>query len=434
MKRALKQQTTICGRCLARRCMGKVFQPAASVRRHFSSDIATHLPSTIPPAGHAHLTNRALISLTGQDASRFLQGLTTANIPVTSVATPTIAAPKPIATYSAFLNAQGRLLHDVFIYPMSNSDRPGLSLFRSEEESFLIEVDATEQDRLFRLLKRYKLRSKVSLRALDPEECGVWSSWDDAESSSASKKPTVPPNSNREAMIFQDLRAPGLGYRILLPQGSNSLSSTGKTPNTIALGLSNHSEHSSLIQYTLRRYLYGIPEGQGELPRESALLQESCLDYMGGVNFRKGCYVGQELVIRTQHTGVVRKRILPVLLYDNTVLPSETGATGPGSEETLILEYNAVEAQRMEQQIAEPLAGADVVKADGKGRRIAKLSGGLGNLGLALWRLETMKGEFTIKAGAFDGGETSEAVASKIRVKPFFPKWWDERKISMSSV
>ncbi|MCJ1376977.1 ccr4 associated factor [Xylographa soralifera] len=438
MWRILPQHTTLRSRCRACQHFTGVNLTTTFVRRHFSSEVVNDLPAAIPPAGHAHLTNRALISLIGQDASRFLQGLTTANIPPTSVTAPSIAAEKSAAIYSAFLNAQGRLLHDVFIYPITNMTQPEFSPFRSEDESFLIEVDATEQDRLFRWLKRYRLRSKISLRAVNPEECGVWSSWDNAESPLTAKTMDFPNNTNGytgKAAVFPDLRAPELGYRLLVPQMHDFLSNHSKTLSTTALGLDNHSELSTLTQYTIRRYLYGIPEGQVELPRETALLQESCVDYMGGVDFRKGCYVGQELVIRTQHTGVVRKRILPVILYDNTIVTNRTGETWPGSEEAIpVLEYNAEEARRIKQQIPEPLAGADIVKVDGKGRRTAKWMGGVGNLGLALWRLENMEGEFAIKAGALESCNIPEALASNIHVKPFVPKWWNERKRSTSGV
>ncbi|MCJ1288783.1 ccr4 associated factor [Xylographa carneopallida] len=439
MKYSLNQYTTLYARHRVCRRLSGVSPPVAYVRRRFSSEPVHDLPSAIPLAGHAHLTNRALISLTGRDASRFLQGLTTANIPPASVAAPGVTASKPGAVYSAFLNAQGRLLHDVFIYPITNITQPGFSSFRSDgDESFLIEVDAIEQDRLFRWLKRYKLRSKISLRAVNPEECGVWSFWDYPESLPIDKKTDYPDNSSSypgEAAVFLDLRAPGLGCRFLLPQRLNSPSDTSGIPTSTALGLSNHSAHSTLTQYTLRRYLYGIPEGQSELPRENALLQESCIDHMGGVDFRKGCYVGQELVIRTQHTGVVRKRILPVLLYDNISLTDRTSDKGSGSKEaTPVLEYNGDEAQRMQQQITGTLAGADIVKVDGKGRRIAKWMGGVGNLGLALWRLENMEGEFAIKGEASDSGYIPGALASKVKVKPFVPKWWNERKRSTSSV
>lgn len=87
--------------------------------------------------------------------------------------------------------------------------------------------------------------------------------------------------------------------------------------------------------YTIHRFLHGVPEGSVELQPLNALPLNSNMDLMGGsenttliifpsiprltflfpVDFRKGCYVGQELTVRTYHTGVIRKRIYPVQLY-----------------------------------------------------------------------------------------------------------------------
>lgn len=77
------------------------------------------------------------------------------------------------------------------------------------------------------------------------------------------------------------------------------------------------SVHRDLLPssaYDLRRMLLGVPEGSTEIASGSALPLESCMDYMGGIDFRKGCYVGQELTVRTYHTGQTRKRIMPIRL------------------------------------------------------------------------------------------------------------------------
>jgi folate-binding protein YgfZ len=233
--------------------------------------------------------------LSGHDAPTFLQGLTTANIPPLS--TKTNGLPRSI--YSAFLNAQGRILHDVFIYVIKPGDLDIGGKFGDGQTDIqiLIEVDAAEQNALLKWLKRYKLRAKIQLRALDPEEIAVHSSWDESPLRSNS-----PDSASPSLVHYSDDRAPSFGRRILA-----SLKSSSKQDST-NLGLPSTSESVDLPTYKLRRYLHGIPEGQSELLRESALVQESCLDYMGAVDFRKGCYVGQELVIRTQHIGVVRKR------------------------------------------------------------------------------------------------------------------------------
>src|SRR5690606_34871018 len=83
--------------------------------------------------------------------------------------------------------------------------------------------------------------------------------------------------------------------------------------------------------YHLCRYVLGLAEGQSEILRDSALPHESNLDLLGGVDFRKGCYVGQELTIRTEHRGVVRKRILPAVLYSASSSDSASPPPPPTS-------------------------------------------------------------------------------------------------------
>lgn len=144
----------------------------------------------------------------------------------------------------------------------------------------------------------------------------------------------------------------------------------------------------------------GVPEGQAELEKGVALLQESCVDYMGGVDFRKGCYVGQELVIRTQHTGVVRKRIVPV----------RVGMDGEGEE------------------VVMPGLGARIRGGNGgverRGRRelVGRWIGGVGNVGLALWRLDGME------AGTIGGdvGVMSVEGAADVEVRALVPEWWKD--------
>ena len=355
-------------------------------------------------AGQTLLPSRSIIELRGQDAPQFLQGLTTANIP-------SRASGYTTGLYSAFLNAQGRLLQDVFVYPLSPSSPLFASLLGETrpDHIFLIEVDTNQASNLVNWLRKYKLRSKVSLRLLSSDEVAVSSVWDDDIPSGQLKHAIDESSAQTNAICIIDSRAPRLGVRLLHRKDDAFPGIPIVQPN----------------EYTLRRYLNGTPEGQDELSYGSALVHESCIDYMGGVDFRKGCYVGQELVIRTQHTGVVRKRILPCILYDATEPPPELVAYDSG----LQLSVSAGEIP----------FGADVkgvfegVKARSKGKWIA----GVGNIGLALCRLEDVVG--LGPTGERDEGwnsktqwrldwERPENDGQNVRIKAFVPDWWSQRR------
>lgn len=344
--------------------------------RHHTT-IASPNPPSSPHTACAQLPTRRLLSLRGHDASHFLQGLTTQNIPSQKTSS---------CFYSAFLNASGRVLHDVFIYPDADAGK--------KEPGFLIEVDANEVEALARHLKRYKLRAKVGIRVIDEGELSVWATWGKQSPSGVGSR-----------MGGLDQRAPDMGERIVLsgnrkPEGSGEQVEGGS--------------------YDIRRMMMGIAEGQGEILKESALPQESNIDYMGGIDFRKGCYVGQELTIRTHHTGVVRKRILPVQLYS-----SEGDSQSPDN-----LTYDEYT------KIVLPPKGANISRMDKKGRSAGKWLGGVANIGLALCRLEIMtdtvltgegsqwspEHEFKVAWGPEEGREGGE-----VRVKAFVPSWHQSR-------
>lgn len=288
--------------------------------------------------------------------------------------------------YSAFLNASGRVLHDVFIYPDADAEK--------EEPGFLIEVDANEVEALARHLKRYKLRAKVGIRVIDEGELSIWASWGKQSPSGAD---------SRTGGL--DQRAPDMGERVIV-SGDRKLEGSG-----------TQVEGGS---YDIRRMMMGVAEGQGEILKESALPQESNIDFMGGIDFRKGCYVGQELTIRTHHTGVVRKRILPVQIY-----PTEGDSKPPDG-----LRYDA----NMETRL--PPRGANISRVDKKGRSAGKWLSGMGNMGLALCRLEIMTDTVLTGEGSQWSPEHEFKVAwepeegmegGEVRVKAFVPSWHQSR-------
>ncbi|KAF2204137.1 Aminomethyltransferase folate-binding domain-containing protein, partial [Delitschia confertaspora ATCC 74209] len=351
-------------------------------------------PSSPASRALVPLPHRRLLSLSGPDAPKFLQGLITHNVDPSSTE----------SFYAAFLDARGRCLWDVFVWVQT---APG------EEWRCWIEVDGEEVDTLMKHLKRHKLRSKILLGVVDAERMspmGVWACWDDSGDHNPKADSWLRKlQDSSRALSLMDPRAESMGMRIL-----------ALDPSTF-----NNTAHDLLEflpdtrQYHLRRYLLGIPEGPVEIPRESALPMECNIDLSNGIDFRKGCYVGQELTIRTKHTGVVRKRILPVQLYsENETIPE-------GQKAPVIL------------------AGAEIKQLDEsgsvkKGRSAGKLIGNVGNVGLALCRLEMMTDmrvsaeggswkpgmEFSVKTGDEKNGVND----GLLKVRPFVSEWFKERE------
>ncbi|KLJ09404.1 hypothetical protein EMPG_15174 [Blastomyces silverae] len=385
---------SICSRCSISRRQFSTFRP----QKQQSAPSLPSLPSLPPLAGYARLPTRALIALTGKDSTNFLQGLVTQNL-LTS-------QNKPVPEngfYAAFLNAPGRVLHDVFIYPVPPNDNYN----GTSDLAYLIEVDKNEVTNLMKHMRKHKLRSKLAFRAMDEGELNVFSLWNE-EDAGIMEYDFQLENGKSPPFTCVDTRAPGFGFRFLAPD---------KVVNEQPI---MPGEMVDFATYNLRRILHGVPEGQGEIIRESALPMECNMDIMGAIDFHKGCYAGQELTIRTHHRGVVRKRILPVQLYDVDEPMPETDVPNYSSESKLAL----------------PPAGANIAKVSSrKGRSAGKFLSGVGNIGLALCRLEMMTDiTFTEESSQYSpdqefkisweaDAEAGVEKAGELKVKALVPPW-----------
>ncbi|KAF2825765.1 putative transferase CAF17, mitochondrial [Ophiobolus disseminans] len=371
------------------RADGNGFKGRPASSRPYSTEIAT--PQAVI-SGIATLPHRRLISLSGAEAAKFLQGLITNNVDSTRLS----------PFYSAFLDARGRVLWDVFIWVW-----PELVAEQGQWECY-IEVDADEAESLKKHLKKHKLRSKIAIKDVPTdgsEGIRVWTAWGGAHENVQEWS---------EIAGFEDPRAPGL-YRYL----------ANADRETIAVGV----QPVDAQYYHIQRYLHGIPEGPNEIPRETALPMESNVDLSGGIDFKKGCYVGQELTIRTKHTGVVRKRVLPVRFHANTTSRTSMAQTTDDDDDAA--------AQAFDPSFSPvPQPGLDIKALDEagtikKGRAGGKIIAAIGNVGLASCRLENMTSmRVSAEGGTYKPGTEFcvDVDGQIVKVDPVLHNWFVRRK------
>lgn len=342
---------------------------------------------------------RRLLSLSGRDAASFLQGMMSTALLTRDgalIRRPALSS----AVYSGLFTPNGRVLHDMLVYPRPPADSS------QDMPDYVVEVDGAEAARLAKRLRFYKLRAKFNMKVLDPEEMGVYHMWDDA---GAEHIAGLEGKIGEGNTLCEDPRLSALGYRLLAP-GS-------KTPE---VGLDEVDGDS----YKVRRYLHGVPENQDEIPSEGALPLEYNMELMNGVDFQKGCYVGQELQARTRYLGVVQKRVLPCLLYDGDAAPAA-------------LEYSPTTAGGASAGAVEGGAGIDRIRREGdpppsrRDRKPGKWIAGVGNVGLAVCRLAAMTDvvpphppDMPMKLAYSPEDEFKiDAAGGEVKVKAFVPEW-----------
>ncbi|XP_047994730.1 putative transferase CAF17 homolog, mitochondrial [Leguminivora glycinivorella] len=264
---------------------------------HALRHLIRYLHSEQPSSVLYPLPKRKILKVAGDDASRFLHGLITNDMEHLSGAT---------SMYAMFLNNKGRVLFDTLIYKWQN------------QHSFMLECDENVLAQLKKHLKIYKLRSAVQIEDLS-QDLRVW-----ALLPSPDLIPDCKSFTENQINIYKDPRLADLGYRVVSTALLNG-SQVAKQINE------NIEVESSEEGYQYLRYKLGVSEGCHDLPPGTCFPLEANCDYLHGVSFHKGCYIGQELTARVHHTGVVRKRIMPLKITNlgndeietNTIIRAE---------------------------------------------------------------------------------------------------------------
>lgn len=268
------------------------------------------------------LEDRSAIAVKGAEARAFLQGLISNDMD---------ACRPGHGIYAALLTPQGKILFEFFV--------------TEHEERFLLDCAAARASDLVKRLMFYRLRAKVDI-ALAPE-LKVAAAWDGI------------PQGTQGLAAYADPRLPALGARMIgpLPQLQAAIA-----------GVRSGNYRSHLLGL-------GVPDS-GDVPPDTVFALDAGLEELGGVDFKKGCYVGQEVTARMKHRASARRRFL-IAEIDGDLPP-------PGT------------------------------KLEASGREIGSLATGAGGRALALVRLDRVD-------EAKNAGHAITAMGQKVRLH--LPSW-----------
>ena len=206
----------------------------------------------------ARLSRRGVLAVGGEDAETFLNGLITADAAK--------VAPGR-ALYAGLLTPQGKVLFDFIVF--------------SDGGRFLFDVARTNLADFAKRLTFYRLRARVEVDDLS-EGRRVIATWGEAA-------PTL------DGAVAPDPRLAALGWRAVV--ADDDAEPAGLTP-------------ASEAEYDAHRIALGVPEGGIDFPFGEPFPHDTDMDQLGGVDFAKGCYVGQEVVSRMEHRGTARRRVV----------------------------------------------------------------------------------------------------------------------------
>lgn len=211
------------------------------------------------------LENRGVIVAEGTDTENFLQGLVSNDIRRLGVDN---------ALYAGLLTPQGKYLHDFFLIRLGRT--------------VAIECERSRLADLMRRLVAYRLRARVSLEDVSDRYAVV--------SIFGAGTPRL-----ETASVYADPRLEALGWRALMPRddADTELEKAGITCGSAA-------------DYDSLRLGLGVPDGSRDILVEKSFLLEANFEELNGVDFDKGCYIGQENTTRQKRRGAVRKRLMRV--------------------------------------------------------------------------------------------------------------------------
>ena len=262
----------------------------------------------------AFLPDRGVIRVTSEEAAKFLQGLVTCDV---------TAIPEGEARFGALLTPQGKIVVDFLVFAAPEGIGGG----------FLIDAPRALAADLAKKLAFYRLRAKVAVED-QSDQLGVTAFWGKDD------RPAV------GGVVARDPRHPALGWRMIAPLPLEIVADAGA--------------------YDAHRIRLGIPEGGRDFIYGDTFPHEADMDQLAGVDFHKGCYVGQEVVSRMQHRGTARTRVIPVAFPD---FPPMEGLDVTAGDKTIGVMGSAAEGHGLAKlrldRVADALAAGEPITAGG---------------------------------------------------------------------
>ena len=277
----------------------------------------------------ALLPDRGVVKVAGDPAAKLLNGLVTADI---GKVTPGEAC------FAALLTPQGKIIVDFIVAAAEAADGGG----------FFLDCPRALAATLVERLNFYKLRAKVAIENLS-EQLGVMAIWDGAGASDY-------------GLCYADPRLGELGARCILPP---------QLAGEAAVGLGATLVEASV--YEAHRIALGVPRGGLDFIYGDAFPHETDMDQLHGVDFDKGCFVGQEVVSRIEHRASARTRVVPVAYHG---APPAPGVTVTAGERNVGMMGSAaagrgLAALRLD-RVEEALAGGLTLNAGGIALKLVK--------------------------------------------------------------
>jgi folate-binding protein YgfZ len=284
------------------------------------------------------LENRGLIRISGEDAHDFLQGIISNDVHKLS---------PERAIHAAFLTAQGKYLHDFFAFEMAGD--------------IWLDCEAERAADLCRRLSMYRLRAQVKVEAVPDTYFIAALFGEGAHSAAGLSAEAGHAKAFEQGIAFVDPRLAEAGVRLVLP-------ATGFEAAVSEIGATS----ADFADFDGMRIRLGLPDGSRDMVIEKTILLEAGLDELHGVDWDKGCFLGQELTARTKYRGLIKRRLVPVTI------------DGPA-----------------------PQSGTPIMAGEKQAGEIRSIRG---NMAIALLRIEYLKSEI---------GLTTESA----RVHPQIPDW-----------